>query len=236
MSEKTRSRTFDLLLYDEDETHKAALDKLATGYKYIAIKHDKDTWGEDDKLPDGVQVGDLKKSHWHAIVKFPQARWNTAVASELGIALNYIQKCVSYDGSLLYLIHRGLPDKHQYDPSECIGTLIKDLEKAMDNEADTDEKMQDVIDILDDKEYWTMRRFLEEAISRKRGGMALRMAGLLSVLISEHNNSYVMTELKKRGEELSRTRLDYMRDDIQDMDFVERGQRLERQGYKLPPL
>lgn len=189
MAERVRSRTFDLLLYDEDPTHKACLDKLATGYKYIAIKHDKDTWTEDDNPPDGVNVGDLKKPHWHVIVRFPQARWNTALASELGIALNYIQKCASYDGSLLYLIHKGLPDKHQYDPSECIGTLIKDLEKALDNESDTDEKMQDVIDILDEREHWTMRAFLEEAIKRKRGGMALRMGGFMATLIAQHNDA-----------------------------------------------
>ena len=189
MSEKVRSRCFDLLLYDEDETHKACLDKLATGYKYIAIKHDKDTWTADDNLPDGVSVGDLKKPHWHVIVRFPQARWNTAVAAELGIADNYIQRCVSYDGSLLYLVHKGLPEKYQYDPSECIGNLVKDLEKALSSEADIDEKILDVLDILDDKEYWTMRSFLEEATRRKRGGMALRMAGLLSTIIAQHNQA-----------------------------------------------
>lgn len=187
MSEKIRSRCFDLLLYDEDETHKACLDKLATGYKFIGILHDKDTWSEDDDLPDGVNVGDFKKAHWHVIIRFPQARWNTAVAAELGIAVNYIQRCVSYEGSLLYLVHKGIPDKHQYDPSECIGTLVKDLEKALADEVDTDEKIMDVIEILDDREFWTVRAFLEEATRRKRGGMALRMGGFLSNMILQHN-------------------------------------------------
>lgn len=189
MSDKVRSRTFDLLLYDEDESHRSALALLATGYKYIAIKHDKDTWSEDDSLPDGVSIGDLKKTHWHVIVRFPQSRWDTALAKELGITRNYIQKCVSYEGSLLYLIHRGIPDKHQYDPSECIGNLMKDLEKALDDEIDLDGKVQDVIDILDDREFWTVRAFLEEAVKRKRSGMALRMGGFLSVMISQHNQS-----------------------------------------------
>lgn len=189
MADKYRSRCFDLLLYDEDQTHKDALAKLSTGYKYIAILHDKDTWSDDENIPDGYAAGDLKKPHWHVIVRFPQARWSTAVAAELGIAENYIQKCVSYDGSLLYLVHRGLPDKYQYDPSECIGNLIKDLEKALTDEVDTDEKMLDVIAILDDKDYWSMRSFLEEAARRKRGGMALRMGGFLSTLINQHNQS-----------------------------------------------
>lgn len=189
MSEKIRSRNFDLLLYDEDETHKAALEKLATGYKYIAIKHDKDTWMEDDNLPDGVNAGDLKKPHWHVIVKFPQARWNTAVASELGIAMNYIQRCVSYEGSLLYLVHKGIPDKYQYDPAECIGNLIKDLEKALDNETDLNIRVMDVLSILDDKDFWTVRSFMEEACRRGRIGEALRMSGLISQLIFQHNES-----------------------------------------------
>lgn len=187
MAEKTRCRTFDLLLYDEDETHKACLEKLASGYKYIAILHDKDRWTDEENLPEGVQVGDLKKAHWHVIIRFPQGRWDTAVSKELGIAINYIQKCVSYEGSLLYLVHHGLPHKYQYSIDECKGTLIKDLEKALDTEYDIDEKINDVLEILDDKEFWTMRAFIQEATRRKRGGMALRMSGLLSTIINEHN-------------------------------------------------
>lgn len=187
MQDKYRSRNFDLLLYDEDETHRAALEKLAAGYKYIAIKHDKDRWTEEDKLPDGVQVGDLKKPHWHVIIKFPQARWDTAVANDLGIARNYLQKCLSYEGSLLYLVHFGMPHKHQYSLEECIGTLTKDLEKALQNETDLNERVMDVLDILDDKPFWTTRAFLAEACSRKRIGEALRLGSLLSGLIAEHN-------------------------------------------------
>ena len=191
-SEKNRSRNFDLLLYDEDETHKAALEKLATGYKYIAIKHDKDTWSDDDNLPDGVNAGDLKKAHWHVIIKFPQGRWDTAVAKELGITRNYIQKCVSYEGSLLYLVHKGIPDKHQYDPSECIGTLIKDLEKALNDDTDLNERVGELLDMLDEREYWSVRGFLQEARKRRRIGEALRMGSLVSALLAQHNyeNTY----------------------------------------------
>lgn len=187
MSEKNRSRTFDLLLYDEDESHKEALKKLDTGYKYIAIKHDKDVWSDDDKLPDGVKVGDLKKAHWHVIIRFPQGRWDTAIAKELGIAINYIQKCVSYEGSLLYLIHKGLPDKYQYSPDECIGNLTKDLEKALECDSDLNDRVMSVLSILDERDFWTVRSFLEVACQRGRIGEALRMAGLIAQLISVHN-------------------------------------------------
>ena len=199
MSEKNRCRNFDLLLYDEDPTHKACLDKLATGYKYIAIKHDKDVWTEDDNIPDGQNVGDYKKAHWHVIIKFPQARWNTAVVAELGIAQNYIQRCVSYEGSLLYLVHRGMPHKHQYDPLECIGTLTKDLEKALDCETDLNERVMDVLDILDERPCWTTRAFLTEACSRKRVGEALRLGGLLTAVIAEHNHSDEVTARPNAG-------------------------------------
>ena len=187
MSEKIRCRNFDLLLYDEDETHKACLDKLATGYRYIAIKHDKDRWTEEDTLPEGVNIGDLKKPHWHVIIKFPQGRWNTAVAKDLGIAENYIQRCVSYEGSLLYLIHFGMPHKYQYLPQDCIGNLMKDLEKVIDRSSDLNERVMDVLDILDEKEHWTTRSFLEEACRRDRIGEALRLGGLIGALLAEHN-------------------------------------------------
>ena len=186
--EKYRSRTFDLLLYEEDETHLNCLQKLATGYQFVALKHDKDVWSEDDEIPEGINVGDLKKAHWHVVLRFPQARWDTAVSAELGIARNYIRKCVSYDGSLLYLVHKGIPDKYQYSPDEAIGPLVKDLKKVLENESDINEKMQDVIDVLDDKEFWTMRAFLQECVKRGRGGMALRMGSLVKPLIMEHND------------------------------------------------
>ena len=49
--------------------------------------------------------------------------------------------------------------------------------------------MQDVIDILDDREFWTVRAFLEEAIKRKRGGMALRMGAFMTTIIAQHNQA-----------------------------------------------
>lgn len=191
MADRIRSRNYDLLLYEEDETHQACLAKLASGYKYIAIKHDKDTWTEEDQLPEGVKAGDLKKPHWHVIIKFPQARWNTAVAQELGIAINYLQKCVSYEGSLLYLIHAGIPDKYQYQTTDCIGTLVKDLEKVLDNETDLNEKIMDVINILDQQQTWTTRAFLTEVCAKDRIGAALRLGGLLPALLAEHNTGKI---------------------------------------------
>lgn len=187
MSEKFRCRNFDLLLYDEDETHKACLEKLSAGYLYIAIKHDKDRWNDEDTIPEGYQVGDLKKPHWHVIIKFPQARWNTALAKELGIAENYIQRCNSLEGSLLYLVHHGMPHKHQYSKDECIGNMIKELEKVVLSNCDLNERVRDVLDMLDEKEYWSTRSFLEEACKRDRIGAALRLGNCIGALLAEHN-------------------------------------------------
>ena len=49
-----------MLLYPEDPTHKAAMETLAAGgYKYVAILHDSDTWGEGES--DKHAAGEPKK-------------------------------------------------------------------------------------------------------------------------------------------------------------------------------
>ena len=52
-TQKFRDRKFVLVLYPEDPTHSAAIEKMKSGgYNFAAILHDKDT----------LETGELKKS------------------------------------------------------------------------------------------------------------------------------------------------------------------------------
>lgn len=138
--EKYRSRKFCLLLYPlEDETHKKALDFIELNYDYALIVHDKDK----------NELGEVKKSHTHIVISFPNAKWNTAIASELGITENYIEKCRSLENALEYLIHYNDDTKEQYDIDLVKGNLKRELKKIISNDGrDENEKAQELIDFI----------------------------------------------------------------------------------------
>ena len=134
-----RSRKHCLLLYPDDSSHVNALKHIEHYYNYAYILHDKDTDKE----------GKLKKAHWHVVVQFQNATYNTAFAKELGISVNYIQICRNYDLALQYLIHWNEETKHQYAFDEVKGTLKKRLAKLLVDElVPESEKANHIIDLI----------------------------------------------------------------------------------------
>lgn len=112
---KFRSRCFNLVLYPENWQHFDTHDFILQDYDSACILHDKDVDEE----------GNIKKPHWHIVIRCKNAVWNTALAKELGIEDNYIQKCRSLKSSLKYLIHYDNPDKYQYSIHSVEGSLRK---------------------------------------------------------------------------------------------------------------
>lgn len=129
--EKFRSRCHVAVLYPEDPTHVSAIDKLMqNGYNFAAILHDEDVY------EDGEKKGEKKKPHWHVVIRFKNASWNTSIAKDLGITPNYLELCKDLDASLLYLVHYANPEKAQYDYEKVFGPLKLKLATLL---ADTDE-------------------------------------------------------------------------------------------------
>lgn len=63
--QKFRDRKFVAVLYPEDPTHVACIDKLKSGgYNFAGILHDEDIY------EDGDNKGEKKKPHWHIVIKF----------------------------------------------------------------------------------------------------------------------------------------------------------------------
>lgn len=140
-TEKFRDRKFCLLLYPlEDETHKNAIDIIKRSYDYAMITHDSDLDEE----------GNLIKSHTHLVIRFNNPVWNSALAKDLGIEINYIEKCRSLERSLLYLVHYNEPDKFQYDTRKVQGNLKQKLLNYIKNSGkDESEKVLDLLDYID---------------------------------------------------------------------------------------
>ncbi len=178
---KERSRLWNLLLYPDNAEHAAALSFIRATYHYVAICHDKDRNSE---------TGEQKKPHYHVIVKFCQARWNTSVAEELGITPNYMQKTGSWDNSARYLLHDGVDEKYQYDKSELEGPLAPAVVKILENDIE-DVRVVNLMRLIDASGPLSMRGLIYLACDNGLYGELRRMGYLVRDVLQEHNEQFV---------------------------------------------
>lgn len=179
--EKFRSRTFNLVLYEEDKTHRKAIDIIRKNYDYALILHDRDT----------DNTGVVKKEHYHIVLKFNNAKWNTALAEELGIEVNYIEECRNIKRSLLYLIHYYDNDKFQYNLNDVEGSLKTKLEQLLINEDKTEsEKVLEIFEEIDKFDgYIQISIFCKHIAKMGYWDILRRSSGLIIRCIDEHNRN-----------------------------------------------
>lgn len=193
--QKFRSRLFVAVLYPEDPTHAECMKKLETnGYNFAAILHDKDS--QED--------GEIKKAHWHIIVRFKNAVWNTAVAKDLGITSNYLEVCKDQDASLLYLVHHGKEEKFQYDLEEVFGPMRLKLATLL---ADTDEgtRALNICQIIEDTPGPIgYTELLKKVVAAGLYADLRRMGQFAVGILREHNYEYTKLEQNNSGVMVSR--------------------------------
>ena len=186
--EKWRDRKYRLLLYPDDPTHEACIQKLKTGgYKFAAILHDQDTWEAEDEDLGDHEPGSIKKPHYHVVLRFAQAKWSTALEKELEIKGNYIRKCDNMDGALLYLVHEQYPEKHQYPFESVFGPLSPALGKLL---VDDDEGMRvlEIVHMIDQSPgHVSYREVLIKSCNSGLYGEFRRLGTGVKWLIDEHN-------------------------------------------------
>ena len=111
-----KDRKFQGVLYPDSESYCCddVLNVLKSTFPEFAyILHDKDT----------DENGELKKSHIHWVGRLKAARYLSALADDLGIAENMIERCRSFDAFIRYLIHADDPDKFHYPLEAVISTF-----------------------------------------------------------------------------------------------------------------
>lgn len=178
--EKYRSRKFCLLLYPlEDETHKKAIEYIKLNYDYALIVHDKDIDEE----------GSLKKIHTHVVISCQNAKWNSALAEELGIAPNYLAKCRNFENALEYLIHYNDNDKYGYDIDDVQGNLASRLKQIILNDGkDENTKAYELIDYIENYEgYIDICEFSKYCCSVGMWDVYRRASYLFIRIIDKHN-------------------------------------------------
>lgn len=128
-----KSRIIRLLLYPDDATHEDAINKiLSSDWEYAYILH-------KDELVEDEEEEEVKKDHYHFVLRFKNQRHIGGIAKELGIAENYVRLADNLIGSLQYLIHFNHDDKKQYAVDDVGGSLKKVLADSIERIFDTEE-------------------------------------------------------------------------------------------------
>lgn len=181
IQEKYQNRRYRLILYPDDPIHVDALAYIVSHFdNHIWILHDKDI--EADGSP--------KKPHYHIIIEFPSARWNTAVSKELNITPNYMLPCNCFDKALEYLIHYNQEDKHQYSIDDCFGTLVGKLKDLLNKGKKSEcEKIIDMLDFIDEQEgYCSFGAFVRHCADVGTFDVLRRSGVILMKCVEEHNH------------------------------------------------
>lgn len=219
-----RSRTWMLLLYEDDPTHKAVLDgKLSElDWNFAGRIHDKD---------DGVKV------HHHVVVLFKDGRKNTDIANDLCIDKRWLRAWDRKKKALRYLCHRDNPEKYQYSPDGIYGTIAEQAVSACSkgNELSEAQAIKEIADLLDSIDGFVTYSFFLRYVADKGLYPVFRRLGIIATrLLDEHN----AIERRKLDREMSsdtqRENFIKFMKSIEDLPFEERCEILQKKGY--PPL
>lgn len=125
---KVKTKQCMFVLYPESQ--QPVIEYVQRNFPCAWALHDKDVWlqsdadkwaGKKSDLPFPYEIGSLKKAHVHFICRFPNPRYFHAIAKEMGVPANTVNRCENLFKAYQYLTHKNDPDKYQYDES-IIGT------------------------------------------------------------------------------------------------------------------
>lgn len=185
--DKTKTRTWVMVLYPEDPSHQNCISLLKqSGYDFACILHDKDTWDKDECADHAP--GDPKKPHWHVVLKVKSPRYRKPLADEFYIKPQCLEPCRDVKKALLYLVHDGYDTKFQYDVNDVFGPLSSQLETLLmcDNEG---ERVIEIVHMIDQSPgLCTYREILLKACRAGLYGDFRKLGAGVRYLLDEHND------------------------------------------------
>lgn len=221
-----RSRTWMLLLYEDDETHKAVLDGRLSDldWNYAGRIHDKD---------DGVKV------HHHIVILFKDGRKNTDIADDLGIDKRWLRAWDRKKKALRYLCHRDNPEKYQYSTDAIYGTIAEQAVGACSkgNELSEVQSVQEITRLLRGIDgIVTYDFFLNLVANNGLYATFRRMGNIATRLIDEHNYQVRMDIEREIKADINKEHFKGVIEANEQLSFDDRCERLERQGFPPRPL
>lgn len=162
------SYTFELYLESLPKNFEEELKNLHC--KVAFILHDKDKYSESDlkkykKNNDGEsppwKVGDIKKPHYHIVLKFENLKSIKGVLSMLEpLEIKYIEPVQTERGMIRYLIHLDDEEKYQYNKKDIVLYGGYNIDKFFERDKDMNEIKKELrYIILKDKSAYTYNYF-----------------------------------------------------------------------------
>ena len=218
-----RSRTWMILLYEDDPTHKAVLDgKLADlDWNYAGRVHD--------------QEGKL---HHHVVVLFKDGRKNADIANDLDIDKRWLRAWDRKKKALRYLCHRDNPEKYQYSTDGIYGTIAEQAVSACSkgNELSEAQAIKEITALLDSIEGEVTYSFFLNYVADKGLYPVFRRLGIIATrLLDEHNGIQRHKVEKELATEDNRKKFASFLNTLADLPFYERCERLEKLGFPTEP-
>lgn len=175
-----RERSWEVELYPDDPSHAYAIECFDR-YNCVGILHDKDV------KTDGTPV----KPHHYRLYFFKNAKFRYALAEELHITPNYVNK-IKKDkkAACLYSIHYNDQDKYQYPLEEVYAgrDIVRQYMQGLVSES---EKVLKIIEYLDSHDCYVHMRPIVIWSCENGYYDALRRGGrIVEKLIKEHNMLY----------------------------------------------
>jgi hypothetical protein len=188
-----RSLYWTLILYEDSTTlnFNDKIDYIKKNYDYLYIKHDKD---KDDK-------GNLKKIHYHIVLKFKNYKWLNSLSNELDISSNYFEPINSLKNMLCYLIHFNNEDKFHYSLDEVIGSnsLKNKLVSFINNDDKIEEdKIKIIFNFINSCDFFISYSMLVDFVLKNCLWAEFRRSSLVFFKLLEEHNKF-LTESRKNG-------------------------------------
>lgn len=137
--DKKRYYNFTLVIYEDDKEFKNQMEEIQRTKESIWIKHDQDV-NED---------GDLKKPHYHVVLKLKTACTISALSKKLGVGEHMIEPVKkSLNACLKYLIHFGDDTKYNYN-KEDVQSSSDTLKRKFLDLVDKDTPEIDKVDTIE---------------------------------------------------------------------------------------
>lgn len=175
-----KSKGVIFLLYPENEHHMKVFDILKKNhYEHLYVLHNRGLEYDDD----------ARKEHFHVIVRFPSARWHSAIAEDLGIEQYLIQRLIDFKWYALYCTHYEFPEKEFYHPNEFDGSLrsIKQLKEYYEKQLPKQDRIKILREYINNADVLYLDDLIDYASKTGKVDLILSNSHLFSRLIDDHN-------------------------------------------------
>lgn len=193
-----RFYNFTCVIYEDDERFQEQYVNLRMNYECIYIRHDKDLF-EEDAFDENMNLlhsaGDLKKPHYHFVIKCKNAKTISSIAKICNMDEHMIEPIKkSVNGALKYLIHYGYDNKYQYSVDEVESldiNLLKRFRKLIFDNASEEEQTDKIEDFLRNAtKRVTLTQLGAYARNIAMWSVFRRNLGYYKAVLDEYNSRY----------------------------------------------